>query len=126
MRELTSHKGGVLNDALAIVALGEPCVGGACASYEVSHATTPPFDGFGTRLRYPLWFHTGDPSEGIKGISNEALLAIVEDRLAGFQAGPFACAANEAARSFVRMALDALRVRTQERRARGVEGKATP
>jgi hypothetical protein len=50
------------------------------------------------------------------------LLAIVIDRLTAFQAGPFANKYNSEALDHAQQALDALRQRTIDRLARGVEG----
>lgn len=60
---------------------------------------------------------------GLNGITNEALLAIVLDRLDCFQQGPFACDENGIALEHVYLALLALKLRTARRIARGVEGK---
>jgi len=55
------------------------------------------------------------------GVTNEALLAIVIDRLEGFQAGPFACDENQLALDSAKASLEFLKMRTKERQARGVE-----
>ena len=52
----------------------------------------------------------------------EALLAIVIDRLRSFQAGPFKCVENELALEKCEDALWQLQERTRARIARGVEG----
>ena len=59
---------------------------------------------------------------GVNGISNESLLAIVEDRLAGFQSGEFACRENAIALIKLQEAMMWLQKRTRDRMARGVEG----
>jgi hypothetical protein len=59
---------------------------------------------------------------GVNGISNEALLAIVEDRLLGFQAGPYSCRENAVALTKVQEAMMWLQKRTLDRVKRGVEG----
>jgi hypothetical protein len=59
---------------------------------------------------------------GVNGISNEALLAIVEDRLAGFQSGQYACRENAIALTKIQEAMMWLHKRTRDRAARGVEG----
>ena len=59
---------------------------------------------------------------GRNGIHNEDLLAIVADRLAGFQGGDFACDSNQKALECVIDALKHLRIRTEVRKARNVEG----
>lgn len=61
---------------------------------------------------------------GVNGIQQEELLAIVIDRLECFQAGDFACEANQVALDHARKALEALESRTRDRQKRGVEGKS--
>lgn len=56
------------------------------------------------------------------GVFEDALLAILEDRLASFQAGPFACAENETALTGVRQAREAQAARVAARMAKGVLG----
>lgn len=122
MRELTSHKtGSDLNESINVVVLDDPGLGGANYNYEISvHGN------WGAIWRYKIRFQKGackDKFNGVNGISDEALLAIVEDRLAGFQDGPFACEENEQALDHVRMATERLRRRTRHRSERGVEGR---
>ncbi len=59
---------------------------------------------------------------GINGITNEVLLAIVIDRLEGFQSSKFACKENERALEHCRESLAYLEERTKNRELRGVEG----
>lgn len=68
-------------------------------------------------------FQCGNPDEGINGITNEQLLAIVRHRLQGFQSGPFPCEENAEAGKHVDAALEALERRADERLARGVAGR---
>lgn len=69
-------------------------------------------------------FHKGPILDvGVNGIQMEDLIAICIDRLTDFQAGPFACEPNQVALDHLRQALNALDVRTAERKARGVFGK---
>lgn len=56
------------------------------------------------------------------GVFDDDLLAIVQDRLEGFQSGPFACSENEAALESVKKARDALGHRVAKRIAQGVLG----
>lgn len=128
MRELTSHKVNGLNEALTIIVVDEPGPGGANHEYAITffderykHERSPMSDKYGRNC--VIGFQNGPIAEkGVNGISNEALLAIVEDRLAGFQNGPFACDDNKAALAAVRDAMACLQRRTRERVARGVEG----
>ena len=59
---------------------------------------------------------------GVNGVMDENLLAIVVDRLRGFQSGPYACRENALALTKLEESLMWLRERTREREARGVEG----
>jgi len=68
-------------------------------------------------------FQNGPIQEsGVNGVSNEALLAIVEDRLLGFQSGQYACRENAIAVTKIQEAMMWLQKRTRDRVARGVEG----
>ena len=62
---------------------------------------------------------------GTNGVTHEALLTIIEDRLVGFQSGPYACADNAEALAHIRGAMECLQRRTKARLARGVEGTHT-
>ena len=116
MRELTSHKVNGLNEALRIEVADEPGPGNACHKYVVLNAETD-------RSYAIISFQEGPiVEEGVNGISNEALLAIVEDRLLGFQAGSFACRENAVALTKLQESMMWLQKRTRDRMARGVEG----
>lgn len=118
MRELTSHKVNGLNEALVVEVLDEPGQGNACHRYAIT------YKGTGKRpTPCRIDFQNGPISEHeINGISNEALLAIVEDRLLGFQSGEFSCRENAVALTKLQEALMWLQKRTRDRLARGVEG----
>lgn len=126
-REITSHKVNGLNDKIEIVALDEPGDGGANHDYQIKLVD----GGFGLMdpakassvEYYAISFQNGPVKKsGFNGISNESLLAIVEDRLKGFQSGKFACRENAIALTKVQEAMHWLHHRTRERLARGVEG----
>src|ERR1700761_8855443 len=125
MRELTSHKVNGLNEALTINAIDEPGAGGANHQYLLLlppnaklHNFTISHEGVG--LLIP--FQKGPIAEaGVNGISGEALLAIVEDRLKCFQDGDYACRENALALTHIQEAMHWLHHRTRERLARGVE-----
>jgi hypothetical protein len=123
VREITSHKVNGLNEALTIDVLDEPGAGGACHLYKI-HGPRRLDD---TGHDYPdpccIAFQNGPVQEvGVNGISMEALLAIVADRLMGFQSGPYACRTNALAHAMVEEAMMWLQNRTRDRVARGVEG----
>mgnify|MGYP000886220090 CR=1 FL=1 len=122
MRELTSHKVNGLNEVLRIEVLDEPGQGNACHLYGITsdeprNADTPP------AVMLPVRFQNGPIQEvGVNGVSNESILALVEDRLHGFQSGPFACRENAIALTKLQECMMWLQKRTRDRVARGVEG----
>lgn len=125
MRELTSHKVNGLNESIRIEVLDEPGAGGACHVYgmclDVRNGSA-----MDTTVLEPIRFQNGPIAEaGVNGISGEALLAIVEDRLKSFQSGPYACRENAIALTKIQEAMHWLHHRTRERVARGVEGTST-
>jgi hypothetical protein len=120
MRKITDHKLNGLNDALEITVLDEPGQGGACHEYEIDQIGGAPDSG-GTKTL--IKFQNGPIKEtGVNGISGEALIAIVIDRLRSFQAGPYACRDNAVALTRLEESLMWLQKRTRDRLARGVEG----
>lgn len=118
MRELTSHKVNGLNEALTITVMDAPGQGNACHEYNLTMD-----HGDGTCHGVEIRFQNGPIQEaGVNGISNEALLAVVEDRLLGFQSGQYACRENAIALTKIQEAMIWLQKRTRDRMARGVEG----
>lgn len=70
-----------------------------------------------------VFFQNGPIKEaGVNGVMDENLIAIVIDRLEGFQSGRYACEENQQALNHLESALNALQDRTRKREARGVEG----
>ena len=131
MRDLTEHvtDGDAANHQLNIRVTDEPGAGGANHRYVVSgydrrtNASANMSDLGNDRLSTAVLFQNGPiPDVGVNGVTQEALLAIVIDRLASFQAGPYACEENRAALAAVREGLGHLKRRTLARMARGVEG----
>lgn len=125
IREITSHRVSGLNEAIGIEVLDEPGQGNACHEYLIT-LPIPKEDLPNTlvdRGGFPIRFQNGPILEsGVNGISGEALLAIVEDRLIGFQSGQFACRENAIALTKIQEAMMWLQKRTRDRMARGVEG----
>jgi hypothetical protein len=124
MREITTHKVNGLNEALKIDVLDQPGAGGANHIYRIRMGAKPAADGSDYYSdEQTIQFQNGPIAEaGVNGISQEALLAIIQDRLECFQAGQYSCPENAEALSHVRLALHWLQKRTIERTARGVEG----
>jgi hypothetical protein len=126
-RELTSHKVNGLNETLRVEVLDEPGPGGANHLYSirctlpVSEQDQKTWDR--AKASCDIRFQNGPIDEvGVNGISQEALLAIVEDRLLGFQSGKYACRENALALTALQECIMWLQKRTRERVARGVEG----
>lgn len=125
MREITTHlvAGLPANRQLRVFAEEKLGSGGAPVVYEiVSGEEQERGDAY---FQDWLKFQNGgirDPRD-INGMTNEALLAIVIDRLECFQRGPFPCNENHMALGRAKEALAWLMARTEARLLRGVEGK---
>lgn len=121
MRTITDHKVNPANDRLNITVLDEPGAGGANHVYEVSGFNIP--DAPAESGYVKISFQNGPINEnGINGLTQEVLLAIVADRLRSFQSGKFACRENALALTAVEEAMNWLHQRTRQRMNRGVEG----
>lgn len=115
MRELHEHKVNPANDKIKITVIDEPGAGGANHAYSMALP-----EGRGV---WNIDFQNGPINEaGVNGVTQEALLAIVADRLRSFQAGPFACRENALALTKIEEAQHWLHSRTLARMQRGVEG----
>lgn len=133
MRELEDHKVNPANDRLQVTVEDEPCSGGACHLYMIRgfDTSTNPSDPFTARHGQPashatVLFQNGPINEvGVNGVTHEALLSILCDRMRGFQSGPYASADNAEALAHMEAAQTALQRRTRARMARGVEGTHT-
>lgn len=122
-RELTSHKVNGLNDALTIEVLDQPGQGNACHVYKIHGPKSLDDQGAQFPDAQCVKFQNGPIQEaGVNGISEEALLAIVADRLNCFQSGRYSCIENEVALTKIQEAMMWLQKRTRDRTARGVEG----
>ena len=132
-RLLTSHKVNGCNDQIEIEVLDEPGAGGASHLYQITgfNSASNASDPWTARHGQPathstVLFQNGPiPENGTNGVTQEVLLAIVEDRLKSFQAGPYACRENALALTKVQEAMFWLKFRTEARLARGVEGTHT-
>lgn len=160
MRTITDHKLPGLNDRLTITARDEPSAIGANHRYLIElFQNDEPAERWPDGVRVPrfqtvIGFQNGPIGDGgfqdMNGISNEALLAVVIDRLRGFQGenpkpegfgavagdataqvkamgvqdqwGRFRCRENAVALTHLETALMFLQKRTRDRLARGVEG----
>ena len=122
-RILIDHKLNGLNDAIEILVMDEPGAGGACHHYLIQPMTAPDDHPAGAINPVTIKFQNGPIKEaGVNGVSQEALLAVVIDRLRSFQEGQYACRDNAIALTHLEDALMWLQKRTRDRLARGVEG----
>ena len=121
MREIHDHKapGDSPMNLLQVTAADDLGAGGAPALYTV-------WDRLAKLTPLIVKFQEGNPKDGINGVTHEALLAIVIDRLEHFQRGPFPSEESNRALIACRAALSHLHMRTSERIARGVEGQTKP
>jgi hypothetical protein len=137
MRTLQEHKVNPANDTLDIHVLDEPGSGGANHVYVVTgfdpaeHPGVESLEKLNDQLNeagigasgIAVLFQNGPIADvGVNGVTHEALLAIVADRLRSFQNGPFKTKANACALSHIEEAQHWLQQRTLERMRRGVEG----
>lgn len=131
MRAITDHivPGDSANHQLTIEVHDEPGQGGANHAYAIygfhtqSNTSAGPAPFGKDETCAAILFQNGPIKEfGVNGLTQEALLAIVIDRLRSFQSGPFACDDNELALKHTQAALNTLQNRTRARIARGVEG----
>ena len=116
MRTLDDHKVNPANDVLTVTVMDEPGHGFACHAYDITGGDARP-----TQIRFqngPI----GEDGNGVNGITHEALLAILADRLRGFQAGPYKCKENACALTHIEEAMHWLQQRTLARMRRGIEG----
>ena len=115
-------------NALTVEVLDGPGAGGACHLYRIggfdtsSNSSCTREGGKPTDHAYVLFQNGPIPEKGANGVTHEALLAIVIDRLRSFQEGPFRCRENAIALTHLEEALLWLHHRTAARVARGVEG----
>ncbi len=113
MRLLTTH----LTKNVKIHAVDDPGQGGACHVYCIGVES----DQTGQNIN--VNFQNGPIKEfGVNGIPDEALYAILIDRLQGFQKGQYGCRENAIALTHLETALMWAQKRTHEREARGIEG----
>jgi hypothetical protein len=119
MRLITEHHTNSTNRAIKIEAdEPDPNNGNASHEYDITAMSEAGCD-YGCMLSFQ---HGPIGTTGINGITNEALLVIVADRLRGFQSSKYACVENAVALASVGKALEALELRTRNREGRGVEG----
>lgn len=121
MRKITSHHDGHgLHESISITAIDKLGPGGANHQYKIEIS-----DKDGKIEVGRIAYQYGPRNEPLSspGITDSCLLAIVADRLSSFQNGPFNCEENEKALEHVRMAMDWMKTRADNRASRNVLGK---
>lgn len=122
VRTIHGHEGNALNNSIKITSdeRNESNGGAHRYSLEVTGDTE-----HGKHVQY-ISFQNGPIKEvGHNGVSDEALLAIVIDRMEGFQTGPYRSRYNALAITKLEEAMHWLNARTADRQKRGVEGTNT-
>jgi hypothetical protein len=104
-----------------VVCLDAPGAGNACHIYRVLSVQRDPSEpqAVYAQVDFQNW---PVKESGVNGCQNEDLIAIVIDRLQGFQGGKFSCRENAIALTKLEEVLMWLRKGTDNRVARGVEG----
>lgn len=120
MRDITHHRDGhdLAKDITIKADDLDLARGAASHEYEISN---------GGMLVGQLQYQRGGRNEpgSTAGVTDQALLAVVLDRLQCFQAGPFPCRENAVIITKIQECLFWYRERADQRAARGVLGKNT-
>jgi hypothetical protein len=112
MREIIDHKIDSVNEGLTVTAVDQPSEGGASRIYRIEGKLASNASAELAEIAF---------TDGKSlGLTNESLLAIVEDRLRGFQNGPGACRENVVALTHLESAMRLL----EHRHKRIAEAKA--
>jgi hypothetical protein len=125
MRELEDHKVTTLNRECVVVrAIDKRDEDGAHHTYQID--VRDPQKKVESVYRCMLRFQQGGLQDvGANGLTDQALLAIVIDRMRGFQSGPYSCDDNNLIIAHLQQAMEVFEQRAIERAARGVEGVRT-
>jgi len=128
-RALHDHITNPANDTLTVCSIDDPGLGGAHHAYMVegfdNTANPSDVDDLAANQCLILFQNGPIPEVGVNGVTHEALLSIVADRLRSFQEGRFRCKENACALTHIEEAMHWLQQRTIARMRRGVEGTHT-
>ena len=120
MRQIKTHQINLCNKHIGVETWSEPGPGGAPVKYRLS-INANQFQSEQAIIKFqngPVVVETD-----VNGITDEALLALIVDRIQCFQKGPFACRENEQALLKLEEGLHWLTARVLERQSRSVEGQ---
>lgn len=125
MSDIVTHRVNDCNRRLCINRIGRKGAGNAHFIYDIFGYARQlnGEDCFDRSVR--LAFQNGPVSDGVNGITHEALLAVLCDRLEAFQGSEFACEENYQALRHLEQAMEILAPRTTRRMAQDVEGTHT-
>lgn len=131
MRTITDHRGSAANNELRVAAIDGDDHAYIAYRYEIEgfDATKHPanldvVEGQSGPHQCTLLFQEGPVDlAGVNGITDEALVAIVIDRMRAFQGGGLSCRENASALNHFEEGLMWLLNRTRDRQDRGVEGR---
>lgn len=116
-RRISSHQTNECNKAIDIEVKDPPGPSGASFEYDILLRK----DGL-IELCCPIEFHVGPMENGTNGLTHEALLTVLIDRLQCLQTGPFRCEENRKALAAMEEARIHLAARTARRLVEGKEG----
>jgi hypothetical protein len=125
MHKITTHQVGIVNEALVVNRLYQADgVAKAPVAYEIYADESKPLPSLpGVTVHTTLKFHHGDPKEvGVRGLTNESVLAVLIDRMVCFQTSDMRCRENAIALTHLEEAMMWLQKRTRQRIASGIEG----
>lgn len=126
MREIHDHETNDANRQIQIYAdEADPDNGNASHRYRFEFKKTSNPDDMRAVVQKIEFQHGPIGEVGVNGITNEVLLAVVIDRLRGFQSSKFACRENALALTKLEEAFHWLEARTRARERRSVEGTHT-
>jgi len=123
-RLIETHKISKLNrQSIEVCTLDEKDSDGANHKYRITVRKSDLLEDVEPITYVDLQFQQGGLAEvGPNGITDQALLAIVLDRMMGFQQGPFWCKENMAVISSLKQTLELMEARYKDRAKRNVEG----
>ena len=118
-REITGHETPDSEFTVQVFAIDEPHENGASHQYRIARD-----DGASVQL---VHFHEGEfdwRSNDVNGATDEAILAILADRMRGFQTGPKACKGYATALRKIEESMEALRKKGKKKEENLVDAPA--
>lgn len=124
-RPLSDHKSNKLNRlCVDVIAMDKPSSDAANHQYRIEVYKRFQSDDQGMVGQVDLQFQNGGLKEvGPNGITDQALLAVVLDRMRGFNEGPFRCRENSLIITKLEEAMMWMEKRSNDRARRNVEGE---